>query len=671
MRQKAFSPILAILLTFSLLLSSCAKPPASSPSAPPRGITGTITTGKETTAATGSISPSGGSIAVTDPASPLKGLEITVPPNSYSNATPFKVSYSPVEKHTFGDNFNPISPMITVDNGGGYSEEIMEVKIPVKVPEGQFAMGFLYDDKTKKLEGLPLAAQDESSITVTTRHFSNLIVSIIDMAKLNLDIDKDIDSGFRPGVDDWQFVNRGSYIEQSGHCAGQSLAAMWYYITRPDGKDVSLYGRYDNNGSKPATPNFQEDDSFGYRFSSVVQHDADWEKLSVKVTRETLSEYPETTLRLFAYSMLLTGEPQYVSVRHTLTLPESGHALVVYRVSAGKLYVSDPNYPGKTDRFIEYANGTFIPYSSGANAEEIAAGRGKQYNRIAYIAKTSLIDWAKISTRWAELRNGTIGNDVFPAYEIHWVDEQNARHKLEDGYVSPVKLLKLHADTDVPGRWYLWRNVTEMISPPDVRDPNWSGWELRPGNNLLGIEIDGIGANNTKRYIDFKYFNVVYHGLRYGNAQTFADGPQNINYANTATDKMSPNYANAAAKMSRVFRITTSPEPIWRYEAWIALAQPGSWVEAVTTSPTDTVGVQFWGDQNDGWARVLVDGKEVWTGDTYGSDGMWPGNAFVNYLEITGLSFTNHTVRVEHMGKDGGGGGNHVSVFFFGWGKKK
>jgi len=320
--------------------------------------------------------------------------------------------------------------MITVDNGGGYSEEIMEVKIPVKVPEGQFAMGFLYDDKTKKLEGLPLAAQDDGSITIVTRHFSNLIVSIIDMAKLNLDIDKDIDSGFRPGVDDWQFVNRGSYIERSGHCAGQSLAAMWYYITRPDGKDVSLYGRYDNNGSKPATPNFQEDDSFGYRFSSVVQHDADWEKLSVKVTRETLSEYPETTLRLFAYSMLLTGEPQYVSVRHTLTLPESGHALVVYRVSAGKLYVSDPNYPGKTDRFIEYANGTFIPYSSGANAEEIAAGRGKQYNRIAYIAKTSLIDWAKISTRWAELRNGTIGNDVFPAYEIHWVDEQNTRHKL-------------------------------------------------------------------------------------------------------------------------------------------------------------------------------------------------------------------------------------------------
>jgi len=44
---------------------------------------------------------------------------------------------------------------------------------------------------------------------------------------------KDIDSGFRPGIDDWEFTNYGSYITPDGECEGQSLTALWYYDTSP------------------------------------------------------------------------------------------------------------------------------------------------------------------------------------------------------------------------------------------------------------------------------------------------------------------------------------------------------------------------------------------------------------------------------------------------------
>jgi hypothetical protein len=67
-----------------------------------------------------------------------------------------------------------------------------------------------------------------------------------------------------------------SFIAPEGHCAGQSVSAMWYYSKQPDGKDLTLYGRYDNNGDKPATPAFQLDDSLGYRLASMVQTDMDW-----------------------------------------------------------------------------------------------------------------------------------------------------------------------------------------------------------------------------------------------------------------------------------------------------------------------------------------------------------------------------------------------------------
>jgi len=64
-------------------------------------------------------------------------------------------------------------------------------------------------------------AQDAGSITLATRHFSKFFISAID---LNL-LDQDIDSGYQPGVDDWQFVNNGSFIEKGGHCAGQSVSS--------------------------------------------------------------------------------------------------------------------------------------------------------------------------------------------------------------------------------------------------------------------------------------------------------------------------------------------------------------------------------------------------------------------------------------------------------------
>ena len=98
-------------------------------------------------------------------------MQLQIPPNSYPNTRAFKVSSAPITGNTF-KNVNPISPMITIDNGGGYSEELMQVKIPVKIPDGHFAMGFLYDSKKGTLEAMLLVEEDANSITVATRHFS-------------------------------------------------------------------------------------------------------------------------------------------------------------------------------------------------------------------------------------------------------------------------------------------------------------------------------------------------------------------------------------------------------------------------------------------------------------------------------------------------------------------
>ena len=85
--------------------------------------TGDITTGPKVDLASQSVDSSGGTIAVSIPGDPLDGFVIDVPTNSYPNSRTFKVSSAPITNQTFGDDINPVSPMISVDNGGGYSDE--------------------------------------------------------------------------------------------------------------------------------------------------------------------------------------------------------------------------------------------------------------------------------------------------------------------------------------------------------------------------------------------------------------------------------------------------------------------------------------------------------------------------------------------------------------------
>ena len=229
-------------------------PQSSQPAQRASRPTGEIITGPVSIVGSGVVESSGGVLKVQNPAGSLDELELTVPAGAYPAAHQVNVSYAPVLGHSFGEHFNPVTPLITVENGGGYADELMTMRIPVDVPADHFAMAFYYDAAEGTLEGIPMTDSGRDSVTIVTRHFSSLLVSIIRNSVIDDLLKKGIDSGFRPGGDDWQFTNVGSYISPNGHCAGQSVSAMWYYSERPDGSDPFLWNLYDNNGNDPATP---------------------------------------------------------------------------------------------------------------------------------------------------------------------------------------------------------------------------------------------------------------------------------------------------------------------------------------------------------------------------------------------------------------------------------
>ena len=411
----------------------------------------------------------------------------------------------------------------------------MYVRVPVKVPDGYFAMGFLYDEKSKQLEGMPLVGMDAGSVTVATMHFSNFFISKIEKALLS----NDIDSGFRPGIDDWQFTNRGSYIAPGGHCEGQSLSAMWYYCTQPDGNGACLYGRYDNNGNQPATPSLWQDDSLGYRFCSVIQKEKRfgkgtnledfWDNLAgvaweLKNNKWQRKDVPgigdEATFNLFAYSIRANREPQEVGIYSNAG---GGHAMVVYKIVGNALYIADPNYPGSAERKILYysGEGKFKPYSSGANRKEIDAGNGKSYEKIQYLAKSTVVPWDTIAQHWAELKNKTIGDDKFPAYTLQYKDDKGQWQELKDGYESPVKLINIAPSF---GKSQVYRDGAAL--PKGDK-------ELKPGNNLLGIYVVGQVGTDLE-YVDFKYINVIYEGAECRINPAQVQGEVNDKYTFTA-----------------------------------------------------------------------------------------------------------------------------------------
>ncbi len=134
-----------------------------------------------------------------------------------------------------------------------------------------------------------------------------------------------------------------------------------------------------------------------------------------------------------------------------------------------------------------------------------------------------------------------------------------------------------------------------------------------------------------------------------------ANPPEVMVFANSA-EYPSP------AGFSVTFSDTAGP---W-YE-WIVLREIGDAIQAASPAGYTSVGIQFWGDQTNGWTRVTLDGVEVWRGDTtaYGTDGV---NYFV-YVEFSGVEPGPHTLAAELIGQPGAAGGDNVPVFYFAYRK--
>jgi len=525
--RKIISGLLVVLfLSTALTINGC-KESITAPES-----TEKIKTGGYTDFGSFQIGSGGGSVVISKAGAPIDGLKITIPSGAYSSSQTFTVSYAPITTNNVGPNFHPISPLIKISNDGGYADKVISVRVPVTIPKGSFAMGFFYNELTGSVEGLPVLSEDSVSVTVGTRHFEtssisesgthakgnhvldatsfgNLIIASIEESRLaqsNI-----ISTGFKPGVDDWEFINYGSFLAPGGHCAGQSMSAMWYFYEQKLRGAKQLFGLLDKVNLSSDV--LWQDNRLGYKFASTAQCNLNWDGSLRKILMAERTYAPTLVWKSFALSMLVTGEPQYVGIRNSTT--GAGHAIVAYKIdyTGGKLYVADPNFPGRTDREIDFTGSVFQPYMSGDNASDL----GHPYNEIGYFAKTAFIDWDKLGQLWNNVQNKVIGAGKFPTYKL-WVT--NGNFEMPDTLITEVdSIVFTIKDAD-------WSNMTGMslacLDLSGTTIGNKGVVKLRPGDNWVGVYITGkpiadcegsAQTNPSLEWLDFRWVLVKFNSL--------------------------------------------------------------------------------------------------------------------------------------------------------------
>ncbi len=492
--------------------------------------------------------------------STASGVEFDVPDGAYTSDLSFTVTETEIAGQTFGELVAPASKLITVDNGGVEAAVPVEVTFPVEADDDQIALAVFYDANAGRIEPLPIVAAEDGTITTITRHFSSIFVTLVDLALLTNDM---IDSGFRPGVDDWDFVNNGSYIASNGHCSGQSLSAMWYYVQQRIANGAApLFNRFDDRNEAivyGATTGLDADDRDGYRLASMVQDDEAnaYDAVERAFDDATKAKLGTDQYYAFAYAILVTGEPQYVGMYADAG---GGHAMIVYAVTDEGLLIADPNFPGayKTITY-DAGSGVLGPYKSALNA----SSPGLTFQAIGYYGKSALVDWTTLGGRWDQFLDGTIGAGKFPAMNLEVQEEDEDGDEvwvaLTDGYEvdedqdSIIVRLAGTAGWNDRLRAYDWTTLL-------VDNTSWdteTTVPLHEGLNRLGFEAIGFDwSQNQEGWVDFERIKVIRGELD--------ETPLDLVFVIDLTSSMEDDIAGVKEAASGILRTVSRTNEDWR-----------------------------------------------------------------------------------------------------------
>jgi Leucine-rich repeat (LRR) protein len=389
--------------------------------------------------------------------------------------------------------------LITIENVDVYSKKPIIITIPIKADLEKTLIAGYYDKASRVMTPITLLNRTDYQIQVAVTHFSSIIiVEVPDDYNASV---TEADTGFRPGIDDWQFANAGSFLIPDGACGAQSLTMQWYYKNIKQRDQKQLFGRYDN--LQYQTSAFWEDDSNPYRFVAAVQSAVSNQDTVIKGRADS------AVFKSIKYFLYTYKQPVLISMK----TGGQGHLCVAYKFKDDTIYIADPNFPGE-ERTLKFhkligETGHFEDYQSGFSA----------CSEFLLIDSKYFFSDLEMQNFWSTLDNGVAGKNEFPDYVM--------QYRLEDGTFSDLKAVSnVVITTGTP--FY----VRGSVSTPDGRPLYFKLFSLQEGNKPillkdftdrvdyaikdpgtygLSIWTDMKGNGNIAdyRWLDFKWFNVT------------------------------------------------------------------------------------------------------------------------------------------------------------------
>lgn len=388
------------------------------------------------------VGAEGGTIMVDMPGAPIDGMEILVPENAFKQGQTVSITYGSALGVTVPAGVAIVSPLISFRvSDGGIAESPMLITVPVAVPPGSKPAILLLDSAGLRRELMTTLAWSDTSVTGVSAHLNGALLAGKDgslaspkiasrkaaakvaagsatavvIAIPDAILAQDHDTGFRPGVDNWEFRPIGTVLHPD-ISLGMVVTAAWYYEAKKAGHG-SLWKMFQE------ADGIEESNRLGLRWTSVARihfapqvllaaYAAQSEilKLSLADTWTAMDNMSSASFNSARAALTLApGSPLPAILFPRDTTMEDHQVVLVYRSSGQKLFAIDPGSPDKT---IE------LDFSSGLMEPVAPADGGTPYTRFHAAGLSLLANISAMQSQWSAVENGTIGDDIFPKYRM-------------------------------------------------------------------------------------------------------------------------------------------------------------------------------------------------------------------------------------------------------------
>lgn len=402
---------------------------------------------------TQTVTGSGGSITVSKAGSPLNGARLTFEAGALAGSTPVTLSEVPASSFAIPAGMTALTPGLGIAGTAGRMGAGATVTFPATPAAGKVLMVGYADPATRKVILLPTIHQDGTSITallpsldatgIAGAHVAGSFTSgarndpksVTMLLSINEELlSRDFDSGFRPGVDDWDFprmpVADLAFLRRPGETAtdfavaddGMVTTAIWYYVNRRKAGGPPL------NGSQQLFPQQPLSSRYGIRWAALAERDVPSINQTGGLVIREWNEWATDDRGRFMWLqfqgikalMLTTFERPVPVVLLETDQPDEFNAeahpmAIAYRTTGNTLHLAWAGAPGQEIR-VDFSEQGMVPFTL-PNPN----GTARVVRAIAGIHYVNVIDDAKLASQWARVANQTIGDaEGWPRPKLHW-----------------------------------------------------------------------------------------------------------------------------------------------------------------------------------------------------------------------------------------------------------